>query len=149
MERSHGEECSRNRQHRSEARANMPRKAVTITETELSILDVLWNRGSATVREIVEAIYGKHKPSLHATINSLIDRLNQKGYLTCDDSGFAHLYSVAVSRETLVGDSLQELADRHFDGAAKPLLLTLIDRVKLSRKDREAIRRIIGDIKSD
>ena len=125
----------------------MARTPSQITETELAILDVLWDRGSATVREIVEAIYGEHKASLHATINSLIDRLRQKGYLACDDSGFAHRYSVAVSRETLVGDSLQDLADRHFSGAAMPLLLTLIDRVKLSRKDREAIRKIIGDIK--
>lgn len=125
----------------------MPRKPAPITETELSILDVLWSRGSATVREIAAAIYGDHKPSLHATVNSLIDRLQQKGYVACDASGFAHRYSVVISRETLVGESLQELADRHFDGAAAPLLLTLIERVKLSRKDREAIRKIIGEIK--
>ena len=118
-----------------------------VTETELAILDVLWRIGSATVREIVEAIYGEHKASLHATINSLIDRLREKGHVVVDDAGFAHRYKAAVTREALIGENLQQLADRHFDAAVTPLLLTLIDQVKLSRKDREAIRKIISGIK--
>jgi BlaI family penicillinase repressor len=118
-----------------------------VTETELAILDVLWKNGSATVREIVQAIYGEHNSSLHATINSLIDRLREKGHVAVDEAGFAHRYKAGITREALIGDNLQQLADRHFDGAVTPLLLTLIDRVKLSRKDREAIRKIISGIK--
>ena len=118
-----------------------------VTETELAILDVLWKSGSATVREIVEAIYGRHKSSLHATINSLIDRLREKGYVAVDDAGFAHRYKAAVTREELIEGNLQQLADRHFDGAVTPLLMALIDKVKLSRKDREAIRKIVSGIK--
>ena len=124
----------------------MPRKPAAITETELAILEVLWSRDSATVREIVEAIYGKHSASLHATVNSLIDRLREKGYMTADPSGFAHRYSVTVSRDEVVGQSLKEIADRHFDGAVAPLLLSLIGKVKLSRKDRDALTKIIGGI---
>jgi BlaI family penicillinase repressor len=122
-------------------------KKQPVTEAELAILDVLWRSESATVREIVEAIYGEHTASLHATINSLIDRLREKGHVAVDEAGFAHRYKAAVTREALIGENLQQLADRHFDGAVTPLLLTLIDRVKLSRKDREAIRKIISGIK--
>jgi predicted transcriptional regulator len=124
----------------------MSRNLPSVSETELAILEVLWDRDQATTREIVEAIYGKHNASLHATVNSLIDRLREKGYVAVDPSGFAHRYSVTVKRETIVGHRLREIADQHFQGAVAPLLLTLIDQVKLSRKDREAITRIIGNI---
>ena len=124
----------------------MPRQPAAITETELAILEVLWSRDAATVREIVEAIYDKHSASLHATVNSLIDRLREKGCVEADPSGFAHRYSVTVSRDEVVGQSLQAIADRHFDGAVAPLLLSLIGQVKLSRKDRDALKKIVGGI---
>jgi BlaI family penicillinase repressor len=125
----------------------MSRKPVAVTETELAILEILWGREGATVREIVEAIYGRHTASLHATVNSLIDRLREKGHVSVDSSGFAHRYSSTVSRDDVVGQQLKEIADQHYQGAVAPLLLTLIDRVKLSRKDRDAISKILGTIR--
>jgi len=125
----------------------MSRKPVSVSETELAILEVLWGRDKATVREIVESIYGQHSASLHATVNSLIDRLREKGYVAVDPSEFAHRYSGTVKRDMIVGQRLKEIANQHFEGALAPLLLTLIDQVKLSRKDREAITKIIGNIR--
>jgi predicted transcriptional regulator len=125
----------------------MSHKTFAVSETELAILELLWGRDEATAREIVEAIYGRHTASLHATVNSLIDRLREKGYVAVDPSGFAHRYSVTVKRDAIVGHRLREIANQHFQGAVAPLLLTLIDQVKLSRKDREAITRIIGNIR--
>ncbi len=125
----------------------MPRKAAEVTETELRILDVLWERGPTIVRDIVEDIYDEHSPSLHATVKSLLERLAEKGYVTHDDSQHAHRFSATVDRETLVGQQLQQLADSHFDGSLSPILLALVDRVSLSRKQRDAIRKIIEGIK--
>ena len=124
----------------------MARKAAEVTETELRILDVLWEAGPTIVRDIVEELYGEHSPSLHATVKSLLDRLAEKGYVTHDDSRHAHRFSATVDRESLVGQQLQQLADSHFDGALTPVLLALVDRVKLSRKQREAIRQVIENI---
>ena len=125
----------------------MPRNVADVTETELAIMDVLWSRGQSAVRDIVVAVYGEHTPSLHMTVKSLLERLEGKGYVECDKSGFAHRFSAKVSREAYVGQQLKQLADSHFKGAVAPMLLTLVDRVKLSRKDREAIRKIIEGIK--
>jgi len=125
----------------------MPRNVADVTETELGIMDVLWSRGQSAVRDIVVAVYGEHTPSLHMTVKSLLERLEGKGYVECDKSGFAHRFSAKVSREAYVGQQLKQLADSHFKGAVAPMLLTLVDRVKLSRKDREAIRKIIEGIK--
>jgi len=124
----------------------MPRPTKTVTDTELAILNVLWDRGPATVREIVEAVYGEHTHSLHASVKSLLERLADKEYVVCEGRGAAHRFSATVNRETFVGQQLQLLADDNFGGSLTPLLLALVDNVKLSRKDREAIRRIIEKI---
>jgi predicted transcriptional regulator len=124
----------------------MPKRPADVTDTELAILDVLWDRGPSEIRDIVEALYPQHTPARHATIKSLLDRLADKGFVECDQSRFAHKFTPLVTREAFVGQQLQKLADSHFDGSLAPMLLALIDRVKLTRKERDAIRRMIENI---
>lgn len=127
----------------------MAKTPADVTETELAILDVLWNRGPTEIREIVEELYDEHTPALHATVKSLLERLGLKGYVDCDRSRHRHRFSARVPREKFVGAQLQKLADKHFDGSVTPMLMTLVERAKLSLADREAIRRIIEGIKRD
>lgn len=124
----------------------MARKASRVTETELAIMDVLWQQGPISVREIVQVLYSGHTPSLHATVKSLLDRLADKGFVSCDTSQFAHQFSATISRETLVGEQLQQIADSHFAGSLTPMLLALISRARLTREDRAAIRELIDGI---
>ncbi len=124
----------------------MPRESRTVTETEFAILDVLWDEGPTTVRSIVEAVYEQHTHSLHAGVKSLLERLADKGFVVCEQRGRAHLFSTTVDRKAFVTQQLQELADSNFGGSLPPLLMTLVDNVKLARKDREAIRKIIEGI---
>jgi predicted transcriptional regulator len=124
----------------------MPRKAARVTETELAIMDVLWKHGPISVRDIVESLYSEHTPSLHATVKSLLDRLTDKGCVTCDASRFAHRFSASVDREAFVGEQLQQIADSHFGGSLTPLLLSLVSHAKLEREERETIRKLIDGI---
>ena len=64
----------------------------------------------------------------------------------CEQRGPAHHFSATVAREDFVGQQLQLLADKNFGGSLAPLLLTLVDNVQLSPKDREAIRKIVEKI---
>ena len=124
----------------------MSRKPAPVTETELAIMEVLWNQAPVTVREIVESLYDQHTPALHATVKSLLDRLAAKGFIDGDTSGFMHRFSPRISRQTYVAQELERLADSHFGGAFAPLLMSLADNSKLSRKERDAIRKIIASI---
>lgn len=124
----------------------MSMKPADVTETELAILDVLWDRTSCEIREIVEEIYPKHTQARHTTVKCLLERLSDKDLVRRDQSRFAHRFSATISRESYVGEQLQKLADSHFDGSLAPMLLTLIERVKLSRKSRDAIRKMIEGI---
>jgi predicted transcriptional regulator len=124
----------------------MPRETKNVSETEFAILGVLWDHGPTTVRGIVEAIYQKHTHSLHASVKSLLERLAEKGFVVCQQREGVHLFLATVEREAFVAQQLQLLADSNFGGSLTPLLNTLVDNVKLSRKDREAIRKIIEKI---
>lgn len=124
----------------------MPRPTRDVTETEFAILDVLWDAGPSTVRGIVEAIYGKHTHSLHTSVKSLLERLAEKDFVICRRQGGVHLFSATVARERFVAQQLQLLADSNFGGSLTPLLSTLVENVKLSRGDREAIRKIVEKI---
>jgi predicted transcriptional regulator len=79
-------------------------------------------------------------------VKSLLERLADKGFIVCRQQGGIHFFLAAVERETFVAQQLQLLADSNFGGSLTPLLNTLVDNVKLCRKDREAIRRIIEKI---
>ena len=69
----------------------MAKRQIEITEAELSVMEVLWDRPvGATVREIVLAVYGRHEHSLHGGVKSFLDRLQEKGYVAVDKSGYAH-----------------------------------------------------------
>ena len=124
----------------------MPHDAKAVTETEFAILNVLWESGPTTVRGIVEAVYRQHTHSLHASVKSLLERLADKGFIACQRQGGVHLFSAAVERRAFVAQQLQMLAASNFGGSLPPLLNTLVDNANLSRKDREAIRRIIEKI---
>jgi predicted transcriptional regulator len=124
----------------------MSRPTRDVTETEFAILKVLWDAGPSTVRAIVEAIYEKHTHSLHTSVKSLLERLAQKGFVACRRQGGVHLFAATVARESFVAQQLQLLADSNFGGSLTPLLSTLVENVKLSRGDREAIRKIINKI---
>ena len=124
----------------------MPRQTRAVTDTEFAILNVLWDRGPVTVREIVEAIYEEHTHSLHASVKSLLERLAEKEFVVCQRQGGTHRFSATVPRESFVAQQLQLLADSNFGGSLAPLLTSLVDKVKLSRKDREVIRRIIDKL---
>jgi BlaI family penicillinase repressor len=124
----------------------MTRKPAPVTDTELAILEVLWDKQPCMIRDIVEALYRERSRALHATVKSLLERLEAKGFVSCDKSSFAHRFSARISRAQYVGHQLEKLADSHFGGALAPMVLTLVQKMKLGRKDREAIVKLIEGI---
>lgn len=124
----------------------MGRAPREITETELSLLNELWQRHSATVPELTEALYGNTAPALLATVRKLLDRLEAKGCVERDRGRWPHHYSAVVKREELAGNRLQAAADELFDGDLTPLLTHLVRSRKLSAKDREKLRKLFDEM---
>jgi BlaI family penicillinase repressor len=117
-----------------------------ITEYELLLLNELWQRRSATVPELTEAVYGNSTPALLATVRKLLDRLEEKGCVTRDRAHWPHHYMAAVQREELAGNRLQATADDLYDGDLAPLLTHLVRSDKLTAEDRANLRKVLDEL---
>ncbi len=118
-----------------------------VTEGELSILEVIWEQGTPTSRDIADAIYEKVSDSKMASVQKLLERLEAKGYVSRDRRERAHRFQALVSRDDFLRHRLQGLADRLCDGAIVPLVTTLLRSKKgLSRKNGEELRRLIDEL---
>ncbi len=117
-----------------------------ITDAELSILQILWERGEATTREISTALYEEVTDPKMASAQKLLERFKSKGCVERDRSERAHRFRPLVSQEEFLRSRLQALADRLCDGALVPMVTTLLRSTKLSRSEREQLRKLIGDL---
>src|SRR3982751_1752660 len=124
----------------------MGRAPREITDTELSLLNELWQRPSATVPELTEAVYGNTTPALLATVRKLLDRLEAKGCVSRDRNKWPHHYMAAVKREELAGNRLQATADELYDGDLAPLLTHLVRSERLTAEDRENLRKVLDEL---
>jgi BlaI family penicillinase repressor len=124
----------------------MAMKLDRITDGELSILQVLWNRGVATTREITAALYEEVTDPKMASSQKLLERLEAKGCVERDRSDRAHRFRPLVSQEEFLRSRLQALANRLCDGALVPMVTTLLRSKGLSRNEREQLRKLIDDL---
>ena len=126
----------------------MPRRkrpAPKVTDAELAILDVLWRRGEATIRQIAGELYPGGAASEYATVQKLLERLEAKGCVLRDRSSFAHLFRAQVERGDLIDQRLAEVAEKLCEGSLTPLLLHLAGSRRLSKKEREALRKLLEE----
>jgi predicted transcriptional regulator len=125
----------------------LPRKKSTsLTEAELRLMDVVWDKGSATVQEVADAL--PREPGLaYNTVLTTLRILEDKGYLRHKKAkeGRAFIYSPAVSRDQASTSAVHSLLRRFFGNSAEALVLNLLDDEKLEPAE---IKRIRGLLKS-
>lgn len=116
---------------------------MAISNAELEVLKELWEGGPGLVRDIQERMERAGHTWAYTTIQTLLGRLHAKDFVRTEQAGRAHIFHAAVSREELLRDELDTLADRVCDGAATPLVLSLVDGRKFSRSEIDAFRALI------
>ena len=123
----------------------MVKKRIDVSEYELAVLQVLWDRGPATIREISEQIYGDSSTPRYATVQKLLERLEKKKCVRRNRQSFAHTFAPKVEREDLIGHEIERLAEKLCGGSTTPLLIHLAEDAKLSDEERELLRRLIDE----
>lgn len=121
----------------------MSMKNIHVTEAEFAVLGVLWEMQPATIRQIADRLYPGGRASEYATVQKLIDRLEDKGAVERDRSLYVHRFTAQLSRDDLVEGNLRNVAEKLCDGSLTPVLMHLVQMVKLSEADREALRQLI------
>jgi BlaI family transcriptional regulator, penicillinase repressor len=122
-------------------------RVARITDTELSILEILWERGEATTREIAAVVYEEVTDPKMASAQKLLERLESKGFVQRDRSQRAHRFRAAVSRDDFLRSRLQSLADRLCGGAMTSLVMTLLDPKGLSQREVDELRTMISRLR--
>lgn len=103
----------------------MSKKTPRPTEAELAILDVLWSKGQATVREVYEALYESDGGG-YTTALKLLQVMHGKGLVERDDTERAHVFRAAVSRDTARSRLLGPIVQQLFGGRPMDLVLNVL-----------------------
>jgi BlaI family transcriptional regulator, penicillinase repressor len=113
-----------------------------VAEAELTVLKLLWDHGPGTVREVLDRL-GAGQDWAYTTVQTLLLRLQEKGYVAADKRGLAHVFAAVIGREALAGQRVDELARNLLDGAVAPLLLRLVQRGRFSAAEIAHFRRLL------
>ena len=124
----------------------MPRPPQDVTDAELAILQVLWDRGHASVRELTQQLYAEYSSSQHATVQKLLERLEAKDCVRRDRRTWPHTFEAAIERGDLIDRKLQQTADRLCDGSMQPLLTHLVKGARLSAQQRQSLRTLLDEL---
>ncbi len=117
------------------------------TEGELAILRVLWDKGSASVREVNQAL-NETKRTGYTTTLKLMQIMLGKGLLSRDDSVRPQVYSPALSKDRTERQMVGDLLERVFDGSASQFVMQILAAKKASPKELAEIRRILAKANS-
>jgi BlaI family penicillinase repressor len=115
-------------------------RAMSPAETE--ILRLIWQLGEATVQQIQEALPA-HRKVAYKTVQTLLRRLEDKGYLTHRVEGKAHVFCPAVKREAVVKRTVLDFLDRLFGGDPRPLMQFLAREGHVDAQDIEELKKLI------
>lgn len=107
-----------------------------LTRQELFIMKVIWERGSATVRDVCDVI-SKKKPTAYTTILTLMQILEKKGALVRKRIGRSYLYRPLFSKRQATRNQVNDLLVRFFDGNPDKLIETILDYESRTSKPSE------------
>lgn len=123
----------------------MARTPQDVTGAELAILQQLWEKQSATVRNLVDVLYPTGTPSDLATVQKLLKRLEDKGFVNRDRTVSPQVVTPALNRDELIQRRLEKTADALCEGSLKPLFQQLITSKRFA-KERAELKSMLSSI---
>ena len=115
------------------------------THAETAILQVLWDRGSSTVREVHEVL-GTQRPIGYTTVLKLLQIMHDKGLVRRDESQRSHRYQAVSSQRRTRQQLVGELLDRAFGGSMRSLVMHALSSRKASPEDLAEIRGLLDEL---
>ncbi|MCC7186433.1 MAG: BlaI/MecI/CopY family transcriptional regulator [Acidobacteria bacterium] len=116
------------------------------TDGELAILQVLWDRGPATVRQVHEALFEARETGYTTTLK-LMQIMAEKGLVSRDESARTHIYTARHGRDVTQQRLISDLMDRAFGGSAAALVMQVLASNPASAEELRDIEQMIADFK--
>jgi BlaI family transcriptional regulator, penicillinase repressor len=127
----------------------MAKRPITIPDSELDVLKVLWDRGHATVREVLETLRDAGRQWSYATVATLLDRLERKGVVTSDRSELAFVYRPVITSEVVRQKRLSSLVDKLYQGEPGLLVLHLLKSHPLEPRQAKEVRALLEEMTAE
>ena len=124
----------------------MPKKKLSeirLGRLELQIMNVVWDKGQATVHDVKDVISRGRKPA-YSTILTMMRKLEAKGYLSHEVDDRTYVYRPIISRQTVRQGVIGDLLDRLFEGSPSLLLNCLVEQNRISEEELREIRKLIS-----
>jgi BlaI family transcriptional regulator, penicillinase repressor len=119
-----------------------PRKSETLTEAELRLMEVLWQKGSATVQQVLDAL--PEKPALaYNSVLTTIRVLENKGYVEHTKDGRAHVYVPVMERQEATRSEIRHLVTRFFKDSHELLVLNILEDEGIEAKELKRLRQLL------
>jgi predicted transcriptional regulator len=127
----------------------MAKRPLSIPDSELDVLKVLWDRGQATVREVLETLRSAGRQWSYATVATLLDRLETKGVVTSDRSELAFVYKPVISNLEVRQKRVSNLVDKLYQGEPGLLVLHLLKSHPLAPDQAMEVRALLEEMAGD
>jgi BlaI family penicillinase repressor len=127
----------------------MPADVPDVPDAELAVLRALWEQGRATIRALTGLLYPGGDASKYATVQKLLERLENKNYVRRDRGPWPHEFVPTVEREVLIGARLRETAEKLCDGSLTPLLMHLLRAERFTDDERLELRAFLEQLKQN
>ncbi|MGB8917367.1 MAG: BlaI/MecI/CopY family transcriptional regulator [Candidatus Sulfotelmatobacter sp.] len=119
-----------------------PRKSATLTEAELRLMEVLWDKGPATVQHVLEDLPEK-TPLAYNSVLTTIRILEKKGYVKHIKDGRAHVYTPLVARQEATRSEIRRLVSRFFGNSHELLVLNILEDQNMDAAELNRLRKML------
>jgi predicted transcriptional regulator len=131
----------------AEGTNRMPGKRFHVTDAELSVLQVLWEREAATTREICGQLYPAGGTAQYYTVQKLLERLESRGCVRRDRTERVHVFSAAIARDALIEERLRDLSESLCGGDVLPMLSGLMRMRRWTAAEQKQLQDLLSNIR--
>jgi len=123
-----------------------PKRSVTLTEAELPLMEVLWQRGPSTVQQVLDALPGDRLLAYNSVL-TIIRILEKKGYVAHAKDGRAHVFMPVVERSDATRSEVRHLVQRLFRDSHELLVLNILEDSGLNADELQRLKQYLKDRK--
>ncbi len=125
-----------------------PRQSATLTEAELRLMNVLWDKGPCTVQHVLDGLPGQTSLAYNSVLTT-IRILEKKGYVEHMKDGRAHVYSPIIERAEATRSEVRHLVQRLFQNSHELLVLNLLEDRSIDAEELRRLRQLLRDRKEE
>ena len=118
-----------------------------LSRAQREVMEVIWDKGEVGVLEVTE-ILNQIRPIARNTVRTLMERMQEKGWLTYRPQGRSYIYSALVPREESLGQRVTEMVDKACGGEPERLMMALLNYRGLSDEETHRIQKMLDEAKA-